>query len=351
MENYFTGGSWEGLQFLLDIVLDFARIAILSLLMLSAGRAVYKWIGNKTPSAGSIIKEFLKPTLFGVLIFSFSYWTDFVGEFLYATPKFFEEQYEVKKQAFGFVDESGNTIPAWIKYQNVMFEYRELQRKQTRAGDNSWAVEQMQSTIIFIFDMLVEGLFFVIKLVIDKIQEAILSFVMATGVIALMFSYFPGFDKSFDKWMGYFIAVQLWSLTLVILKIFYDASIISEINRLESALAAGSIRDFRGFSYMINYIANCITYVLMFIMVPFLTTIFMEKGSGAEFLTKMVGLATAGTSVVASAGKGMMAGGGQLAGMAAKAGITPSGMMNLGNQLGSGIGRVFVSSLTNVGKN
>ncbi len=352
MELYFTGGSWDGLQFLLEIVLQFARIAILALLTISAVRAIYKWIGDKTLSVGAIVKEFLKPALYGVLIFSFTYWTDFVGEFLYYTPKFFEEEYQAKKAELEFVDENGKVIMAWEKYQNLMIQYREDQREaQRRSGDNSWAIEEAQSAIIFVFDMLVEGLFFVIKLVIVKIQEAILGFIMATGVIALMFSYFPGYEKSFGKWFGYFLGVQLWSLTLVILKIFYDASIISEIHRLEQALAAGNITDFRGFSYMINYIANCVTYVLMFIMVPFLTAIYMEKGGGAEFLTKVVGLATAGTSMAVSGGKTLAGGLAQVGGLARSQGVTSSNMLNLGNQLGQGVGRVFTSSLRNLADN
>lgn len=273
-----------GFRLLLILTKQFAAYGIPALFMVSTVKALYKWIGKGTPTAGEIAKEFLRPVIIGVLIFSFSWWTDFIGGFLYTMPKYLTEEFSETTGAT-FSNDRGETISPWEKYQDIMSNYRETQlrlyyEQGIELKDDGYIAESAKSTLIWIFDLLMEGIYFIVVLVLEKVQEALLSFIMTVGIFALMLSYIPGYEKSVDKWFSYFLSIQLWSVSTVIIKIFYDASIVNEIQNLEIALAAGSLKSLHGYGHMVNYIANCVSYVLLFISVPFLSTIFIEKRGG-----------------------------------------------------------------------
>lgn len=126
---------------------------------------------------------------------------------------------------------------------------------------------------------------------------------------------------------------------MVILNVFFNAAVVYEVQRLAD-FDNVSMSGAEYWYSMVKYIGMCVTFVLLYISVPFLTHIFMNKVGGGEFFSKLIGLGTAGTAAIMKGGKQLASGGGSLG----------SGIIAGGSIATSGISSM-VSSFKNLSKN
>jgi hypothetical protein len=350
MEFYLGEGYQAGAGMLVSIMQELAGIVGIPLALLAYLKIINELKSSPASNMMLALGRFLKPTIIFLLVGTFSQWTDLIGGAVYYITDYVDSEYAERMASNKkFVDERGEPIDPWLYYQNTMIKARERENNKAASiieayenlpddqkteavtkqyaekfkkeidEDPSYIGQQINSAIFSFVDWFIEGAYFVVNLVIQKVQEALLAFLMAVGILGLLISLIPNREGSFDTWLTYFLSIQLWSVSLVILKVYYNASIIGEIDKLEKMInQGGTTLNYMGASF--EYVANCIAYILLFCSVPVLVGFYMVKTGGAEVFSKIIGMTSAGTAAASSYG-------GSAAGMA---GSGVSGAFNAG---------------------
>ena len=147
----------------------------------------------------------------------------------------------------------------------------------------------------------------IIRKIMTFIQQFILGFLYVCGPIAMTLSVVPCFGQLAMKWLQNFLAVQMWGLTFVLLDTLYKFY-------AESARAPGGL-----FGNIVNgpqqsvddqmFMLTSVAFVLLYVMVPYLTSMFIGSSAAQGFIGSMagiaVGAATAAAGVVAPGGGGL----------------------------------------------
>lgn len=172
----------------------------------------------------------------------------------------------------------------------------------------------------------------IVRTVMEFFQQFILGFLYICGPIALSLSVIPAFGQLAMKWFHNFLAVQFWGLSFVLLDTlyYYFARTQTSEYGILGGLVPGSQQSAADAKFMIMSVC----FVLLYIMVPKLTS-FIIGASGAQgFVGQMAGMIAAGAASAATVAAPGVAGGG-VAGVIGRA---------LGNGPGTGGGGSSASS-------
>jgi hypothetical protein len=162
------------------------------------------------------------------------------------------------------------------------------------------------------------------------IRQFILGFLYVIGPIAICLSVVPAFSGLAIKWLQNFIAVQFWALTMNLLDLIYT-------NFAEQNTIAGGVfgsMAMSGQSYNdAQFLLMSIAFIILYIMVPTLTSYFIGSTAVQSFMGAAVGIA-AGTAATAGAVAFPAAAGGGASSALSRA-------MGFSNTGGSGSARII----------
>lgn len=145
------------------------------------------------------------------------------------------------------------------------------------------------------------------------IRQFVLGFLYVCGPIAMSLSVVPSFGQLAIKWLQNFIAVQFWSLSFVLLDTMY--TYYSATPTAQSGIGSGGV--FNPISGQVNSVADTkfmmmsVAFVLLYCMVPYLTSLFIGSSAVQGFAGSMMGMAIGAATTaagVASPGAGGVAG-------------------------------------------
>ncbi len=163
-----------------------------------------------------------------------------------------------------------------------------------------------------------EGLTMLIRIGLEKIRAMLLAFLTVAGPLSLALSVFPGMEKVSGHWFRGWFSVHMWSVTIRIL----DAVIHNYNQAVFTHMTDSS-------TIMIDSLVVNIVCMLMYLMVPTLTSYFVGQALTNGFLSKLAG--TAATVVGTAMAAGKLFAGGAAAGKAGSAiGQSGSSALNLG---------------------
>ncbi len=128
----------------------------------------------------------------------------------------------------------------------------------------------------------------------------LLAFLTVAGPLSLTLSVFPGMERVAGHWFRGWFVVHMWSVTLRIL----DAIIINYNDTVFSAVMNNGET-----AYMDTIVINLVC-VLMYFLVPSLTTYFVGYAATSGFFGKLAGVVATGAKVAAGGAKaaGVLAG-------------------------------------------
>ena len=145
----------------------------------------------------------------------------------------------------------------------------------------------------------------IVREVMVFLQQFILGFLYVCGPIAMTLSVIPAFGQLAIKWLQNFLAVQLWGLTFVLLDTMY--SFFAQTQQVAGGILASggldqSVKDSK-------FMLMSVGFVLLYGMVPWLTSLFIGSSAAQGFAGQMigsaVGAATFAAGVAAPGGGGL----------------------------------------------
>ncbi|MBG8556081.1 hypothetical protein [Hymenobacter guriensis] len=142
-----------------------------------------------------------------------------------------------------------------------------------------------------------------IRQIMQFIQQFILGFLFVCGPISLCLSVVPAFGQLAIKWLQNFLAVQFWGLSFALLDLlytFYTASNTTFGGVFSAPVAAES--DTR-------QLIVSVAFIMLYLMVPYLTSLFIGSSAAQGFVGSVVGMATSAAAAAAGVSAGMAGGG------------------------------------------
>ena len=144
----------------------------------------------------------------------------------------------------------------------------------------------------------------IVREIMTFIQQFILGFLYVSGPIAMTLSVIPAFGQLAMKWLQNFIAVQMWGLTFVLLDTMYG--FFAATQQVAGGLfASGPAQSVNDSKFMLMSAA----FVLLYIMVPYLSSLFIGSSAAQGFAGHMAGMAmgaaTFAAGVAAPGGGGL----------------------------------------------
>ena len=132
-----------------------------------------------------------------------------------------------------------------------------------------------------------------IRQVLVMVRQYIVAFLYVSGPIAICLSALPPFAQLGKQWLQNFMAVQFWSLTYSLLDTIYA-------NYAGTRPATGNVLLGAGvtpgdYANDVTYLINSIGFVILYCMVPWLTS-FLIGSSAVQGFAGMFGGAVAGTA-------------------------------------------------------
>ncbi|MGI4734270.1 MAG: hypothetical protein ACRYG7_03735 [Janthinobacterium lividum] len=127
----------------------------------------------------------------------------------------------------------------------------------------------------------------IVREIMTFIQQFILGFLYVSGPIAMTLSVIPAFGQLAMKWFQNFIAVQMWGLTFVLLDTMYGFF-------ADTQQVAGGIFASGGPGQSVNdskFMLMSVAFVLLYVMVPYLTSLFIGSSAAQGFAGQMAGMA------------------------------------------------------------
>ncbi|MDJ1485924.1 hypothetical protein QNI16_35915 [Cytophagaceae bacterium YF14B1] len=163
-----------------------------------------------------------------------------------------------------------------------------------------------------------EGLTMLIRIGLEKIRAMLLAFLTVAGPLSLTLSLFPGMEKVASHWFRGWFSVHMWSVTIRIL----DAIIHNYNQAVFTHMSDSS-------TVMIDSLVVNIVCMLMYLMVPTLTSYFVGQALTNGFLSKLAG--TAATVVGTAMAAGKVFGGAASSRAGSSIGQNGSSLTNLGS--------------------
>jgi hypothetical protein len=134
----------------------------------------------------------------------------------------------------------------------------------------------------------------IIREIMTFLQQFILGFLYVCGPIAMTLSVIPAFSQLAIKWFQNFLAVMFWGLTFVLLDTMYG--FYAETQRLDGGiLASGPLTAVDDTKFMLM----SVSFVLLYCMVPWLTSLFIGSSAVQSFAGSMMGMAMGAASFAA----------------------------------------------------
>ncbi len=176
----------------------------------------------------------------------------------------------------------------------------------------------------WLVSLIEQGATMVIRLGYEKLRAMLLAFLTVAGPLSLTLSVFPGMEKVAGHWFRGWFVVHMWSVTLRVLD-----SIIVAYNQtvFDAAMRSGET------AFMDSILINVVC-VLMYFLVPSLTSYFVGYAATSGFFGKLAGVVASGAKVAAF-GAGAF---GKIAGGAGAAGSVSTGSGALATVSGGGGG-------------
>lgn len=133
-----------------------------------------------------------------------------------------------------------------------------------------------------IVGLLTDNVLFLIRLVMDFIRGAIITFLYIVGPVAITLSLVPWFREVALYWLKGFVGIQLWGLTLRVLdRLAYHFNTHS-MHKLEQS---GFGMDAQIASDDLSLIAANLLFILMYLMTPSITSYFFNPGAIGSAIT------------------------------------------------------------------
>lgn len=154
------------------------------------------------------------------------------------------------------------------------------------------------------------------------LQAFLLGFLFVVGPIAFTLSVLPGWGGLVKSWFQSFLSVHLWTLTFAIINSLFSnyslaikAVMASRWNTVDDYMAANGTSA--------QYQIGCIIFIVLYFMVPYMTSLIVGHAATDNFLSSATRMATSLATPAAAAGGaaasvagGMAQGAGSLGGMA-----------------------------------
>ncbi|MBD0255894.1 MAG: hypothetical protein ICV83_09260 [Cytophagales bacterium] len=171
----------------------------------------------------------------------------------------------------------------------------------------------------WLVSMIEQGLTMMIRIGYEKLRAMLLAFLTVVGPLSLTLSVFPGMEKVASHWFRGWFVVHMWSVTLRVL----DSIIVAYNDTVFDAAMNNGETAFMD-SILINLVC-----VLMYFLVPSLTSYFVGYAATAGFFSKLAGVVATGARVAAfgvgEGGKMASASGGSFSGSSTSTAATYGG--------------------------
>ncbi|MBT9394394.1 hypothetical protein KLP40_14580 [Hymenobacter sp. NST-14] len=131
-----------------------------------------------------------------------------------------------------------------------------------------------------------------------------LGFLFCAGPISIVLSAIPPFGSLWRHWLQNYITIQLWSVTFALLDVLFNA--FSDAK----TIGTGGFNNVLSGQNNAEYLIACIVFIIMYFMVPSMTSWVIGSSAVQGFVGAVAGAATAAVSTGASVASPMQAGGG-----------------------------------------
>jgi len=139
----------------------------------------------------------------------------------------------------------------------------------------------------------------IIQAIMEFIQSFLLAFLYVSGPIAIAFSFIPGFGGVAKSWLQSLIGIHMWSIAFQIIAglfVYYSAH--------EAAISASSgaaqLANLTGIAQT-KYAVACIVFILMYIMVPYMSSLIVGSSAADSFVGSAMRIAASAASGGAAA--------------------------------------------------
>lgn len=137
---------------------------------------------------------------------------------------------------------------------------------------------------------------YLIKKIIEYMQLITIGILVVVGPLALLMDILPIFKGTAIKWLLGLIIVGMWSVTMGILDQFFY----SYLNLYSSATPhyfIGGIGTPFGDAGMVFHTIICCVFMLLYFLVPFITTLWIGRSDAASLGGKAFSIAALGTAI------------------------------------------------------
>ena len=136
------------------------------------------------------------------------------------------------------------------------------------------------------------------------IQAFLAGFLFVVGPIAFTLSMLPGFGGLMKSWFQSYLSVNLWTVTFAIIN-----KLFAQYSAAMAALAASKITTvdqyFAQYASDGQYQVACIIFIIMYLMVPYMTSLIVGSSAAQSFVGAAAGLVASRAAM----GAGKAAGG------------------------------------------
>ncbi|MEN7551851.1 hypothetical protein AAG747_28300 [Rapidithrix thailandica] len=135
------------------------------------------------------------------------------------------------------------------------------------------------------------GVVSVLRRILELLRQSLLGFLYVTGPLALTLSVVPALEGLALRWFQNYLSVQCWSITLIVLD--------NMVALYAKTFAKGYTSAYPGEEFtQLNFIIVSVTTTLLYLMVPYLTSLFMGTVASSQFPSRMAGIASAGAGLL-----------------------------------------------------
>ena len=157
----------------------------------------------------------------------------------------------------------------------------------------------------------------------ELFRQTILGFLYIIGPIAISLSVLPVFGQLAKKWFQNYLSVQCWSITLIIL----DNLVVLYRNLTQHRLGLMTGLSVSEAVEKLDMVLITIVIAILYLMVPYLTSLFVGQTQSAVYPAKVVATGAAAT-ILAAKGAAMVGGAGGSSAVAS--GFHSAGSMSMG---------------------
>lgn len=139
------------------------------------------------------------------------------------------------------------------------------------------------------------------------IQAFLAGFLFVVGPIAFTLSMLPGWGGVMKSWFQSFLSVNLWTVTFAIIN-----KLFAQYSAAMAALAATKITTvdqyFAAYASDGQYQVACIIFIIMYLMVPYMTSLIVGSSAAQSFVGAAAGLVASRAAMGAGKAVGSAAG-------------------------------------------